>query len=126
MQSSQCTGGADDTYFESSCIRRNELPNINKTKRLEWIRLKGVGFCYGCNRIGPLWQLCEICNKEDDQVTNEEVQYVKLDEVLSEHEGICPKCYDTGNVEEMCKQCTEWFYVKLPDRLKIRNRNDRG
>ena len=75
----------------------------------------GVGFCIGCNRIGPLFQFCEQCRNEDDP---EQYIYDTWSKLLEEDEGMCPICNHIGPVGEVCTFCSEWFYVAVPFKLR--------
>jgi hypothetical protein len=85
--------------------------------------INGAGLCGRCLHPGPMGMYCRRCTQETS-TTEKTPLYDSQEEILENHEGICPMCNITGENLTVCQQCMESVFVRLADHDKAEGSQD--
>jgi hypothetical protein len=87
------------------------------------MNINGADLCGRCLHLGPMGMYCRRCTKETS-TTEKTPRYDSQEEILEDHEGICPMCNITGENLTVCQHCMESVFVRLPGHDKVEGSQD--
>jgi hypothetical protein len=102
---------------------KEETSTLGLEQLCSLMNINGAGLCGRCLHLGPMGMYCRRCTKEVS-TTEKTPRYDSQEEILENHEGICPVCNITGENLMVCQQCMESVFVKLPEHDKAEGSQD--
>ena len=102
--------------LESERDRAMTVPKYTAEEKTKIIEKVGAGLCSNvqCMRVGPFNEWCPECYVPGDLDSKHLIE--EEAENLNEDEGVCPVCCETGKLHDLCRECTWWFYSRIPEK----------